>query len=169
MSWHSYSATELAKKIQQGEVSSRELLEIYIQRYRDLNRPINAIVATNFQEARDRADLADKATKQGESWGPLHGIPMTVKDTYEMPGMPCSAGAREYQKHFPNQPASAVQKLLDAGAIVFGKTNVPEYASDIQSFNKVLGCLTSNWHMDWSFLMGPYCCRGLPQKDVTEK
>ncbi|MCG8668010.1 MAG: amidase [Pseudomonadales bacterium] len=143
--WHSYSATELAKKIQQGKLSSRELLESYIQRYQDKNRPLNAIVATDFTAARERADLADKATKQGESWGPLHGIPMTVKDTYEMPGMPCSAGAKEYRKHFPKQPASAVSKLLNAGAIIYGKTNVPEYASDIQSYNPVYGTTNNPW------------------------
>jgi amidase len=128
-----------------GELSSRELLECYLDRVTSLNPRINAVVATNVSESRKRADEADAARKRGEAWGPLHGLPMTVKDTFEVVGMPCTAGAPMYKEHRPRTHASAVQRLMNAGAIVFGKTNVPELGSDLQSYNEVYGTTNNPW------------------------
>jgi len=133
------SASELIKKMQNGEVSSRALLEHFIQRLDARNGEINAVVATNLEQARRQADAADEMRGRGQTLGRLHGLPMTLKDTYEIPGMPCAAGVDELRDHYPAQPALAVQRLLDEGAIVFGKTNVPHMASDIQSYNSVYG------------------------------
>ncbi len=140
------SATQLASALQKGEISSRELLESYIARIQAKNPQINAVVAMDLEAARLRADAADQATASGKSWGPLHGLPMTVKDTYEVPGMPCTAGTPSLRNHLPKKPAVAVQRLLDAGAIIFGKTNVPLYASDLQSYNKVYGTTHNPWN-----------------------
>lgn len=139
-------ATLLARDIAAQRLSSRELLEYYIQRIQKHNSRINAVVTMNLDAARQQADAADAAARRGENLGPLHGIPMTLKDTWEMPGMPCAAGAPEYRRYMPEKPAVAVQRLMNAGAIVFGKTNVPYLASDIQSFNAVYGTTNNPWN-----------------------
>jgi amidase len=132
-------ATHLVQELAAGRLSSRDLLEQQVRRVEARNPSLNAVVAMNLDEARRQADMADAALRRGEPSGPLHGLSMTLKDTWEIPGMPCIAGAPEFRGHMPRTPAVAVQRLLDAGAIVYGKTNVPYMASDIQSFNKVYG------------------------------
>ena len=79
------------------------------------------------------AIAADEALAKGEDWGPLHGLPMTIKDCFEVVGMPTTAGNPIYKDHYPSGNAEAVQRLINAGAIVFGKTNVPLNAADIQT------------------------------------
>src|SRR5690606_37586313 len=111
------------------------------------NPALNAIVATDIEAARERARAADAALAAGESWGPLHGVPITIKDTFEVAGMPTTAGAKELRDHRPSSNAVAVQRLLDAGAIVFGKTNVPLYAGDLQTYNEVYGSTSNPWDL----------------------
>jgi amidase len=139
------SATELTLAIQDRQISSVELLELYIERFERLNPAINAIVATDFENACARARQADDALSKGENWGLLHGLPMTIKDSIEVTGMPCTSGAPELKDHFPDRNADVVQTLLDAGAIVFGKTNLPLYALDFQSYNEVYGQTNNPW------------------------
>ncbi|MBW1642258.1 MAG: hypothetical protein JRJ76_05410 [Deltaproteobacteria bacterium] len=81
------SATELTRAIREKQIGSAELLEIYIERYERLNPRLNAIVDTNFENARERARQADEVLVKGENWGPLHGLPMTIKDCIEVVGM----------------------------------------------------------------------------------
>lgn len=142
------SAIELLELLREGRLGSRELLEAYVARIEAVNPKLNAVVATDLEAARKRADEADQARKRGESWGPLHGLPMTLKDTWEMPGMPCTGGNPELASHRPEAAAPAVQRLLDAGAIVFAKTNVPYKAMDIQSYNDVYGTTNNPWSLD---------------------
>lgn len=144
--WLYLSAKQQLQGLKKGEISSRELLETCIKRIQEKNPAINAVVATDFEAARKRADEADQATAKGESWGPLHGLPVTIKDTYEVPGMPCTAGASPLRDHRPKKAAVAIQHMLDAGAIMMGKTNVPVFASDLQSFNKVYGTTNNPWN-----------------------
>ena len=144
--WTYMTVTQLLRQLKTGEISSRALLEHYIARLEEKNKAINAVVEMDFATARKLADEADAKFKAGVSLGPLHGLPMTVKDTYEVPGMTCVAGAPEYRYHRPKQAAVAVQRLQDAGAIIFGKTNVPYLASDLQSFNKVFGTTNNPWN-----------------------
>ncbi len=139
------SARDLAKDLAAGRLGSRELLEQHLSRIQDGNASVNAVVAVALEQARIRADEADAATRRGECWGPLHGMPMTIKDTWEVPGMPCTAGAPEYANHRPRQPAPVVQRLQQAGAIIFGKTNVPYKALDIQTDNPVYGLSRNPW------------------------
>jgi amidase len=105
-------------------------------------------VATNLEAARSRADAADVARAGGENWGPLHGLPMTIKDSYEVAGMPTTSGAPELADHRPATNATSVQRLLDAGAIVFGKTNLPLWAGDFQSYNEVYGTTGNPFDVD---------------------
>ncbi|MCG8611634.1 MAG: amidase [Pseudomonadales bacterium] len=137
------SALEQVRQLETGETTSRALLEHYIQTVQDRNPAVNAVIATQLDTARRQADAADKARKQGESLGPLQGLPMTIKDSYEVPGMPCTSGNPDFKDYYPTGSAKAVQRLTDAGAIVFGKTNVPLMTADIQTYNRVYGT-TSN-------------------------
>jgi amidase len=139
------SATNLLKAIRDRRISSAELLELYIERYERLNPKINAIIATDLENARAQAKAADEALDRGDNWGPLHGLPITIKDSIEVVGMPCTSGAPVLKNHMPARNADVVQILLDAGAIIFGKTNLPLYAQDIQSYNEVYGQTNNPW------------------------
>lgn len=139
------SASQLAGALAEGRIGSRELLEHYLARIGQRNAPVNAVIALDAEQARRRADEADAATRRGERWGPLHGLPMTLKDTWEVPGMPCTAGAPQFRDHRPQRPAAVVQRLQQAGAIIFGKTNVPYKALDIQTDNPVHGLTRNPW------------------------
>ena len=87
------SATELVAALKSGTVGSRELLEVYLERIARLNPPLNAVVTLDAERARKAADAADHARSRGQSLGPLHGLPMTVKDTLETAGIRTTAGA----------------------------------------------------------------------------
>lgn len=141
------SASELARLLRDRELSAEELLEHFFTRMQQHNPALNAIVATNLDAARERARAADAALAAGESWGPLHGLPITIKDTFEVAGMPTTAGAPELREHQPQNNAVAVQRLLDAGAIVFGKTNTPLYAGDLQTYNEIYGSSSNPWNL----------------------
>ena len=150
--WAFCGIAELQAALAAGEITSRGLVEYFRDRIEKLNPALNAVVATNYDDALKRADEADAAQAEGDVWGPLHGIPMTIKDTFEVIGMPCTAGSRSLAQHMPKSNAFTVQRLIDAGAVVIGKTNVPLYAGDLQTFNKVYG--TSNNPHDVSLTPG---------------
>ncbi len=141
------SAVELTSAIQRGEITSSKLLDLYLNRIERYNGEVNAVVAMDVEAARARAAQADKALAQGQIWGPLHGLPMTVKDVYEVVGMPATSGDPNLKNHIPKRNAIAVQRLIDAGAIVFGKTNTPFHAMDFQTFNKVYGTTNNPWDL----------------------
>ncbi len=105
------------------------------------------MVATDLEGASRRARQADAARARGESWGPLHGLPLTLKDSWEVVGMPATSGVRTWSHHRPQRHADAVQRLVDAGAIPFGKTNLPALAGEWQSFNKVHGTTNNPWDL----------------------
>ncbi|MDN3517726.1 amidase [Aquisalimonas lutea] len=140
------SATRLALALREGECSAAALLDETLARVDERNPAINAVVATCREDARSRAREADAAAARGELWGPLHGVPMTVKDTYEVAGMPATAGAPRFRDHYPQGDAVAVQRLLDAGAVIYGKTNTPLFAGDLQTYNEVYGVTCNPWN-----------------------
>jgi amidase len=139
------SASELLRSLARRELSSVELLDLYLARVAKLNPRINAVVHVDAERARERARSADAARARGESWGALHGLPITIKDSFEVAGMPCTSGAPELAKHVPAASATSAQRLIDAGAVVFGKTNLPLYAGDFQSYNAVYGTTNNPW------------------------
>jgi len=141
------SATELISAIRSGEIKSLDLLNLYLERIQRYNIEINAVVAMDIASARERAAEADRALAQGRIWGPLHGLPMTVKDVFEVAGMPATSGDPVLKDYIPKCNAIAVQRLIDAGAIVFGKTNAPYHAMDIQSYNEVYGTTNNPWDL----------------------
>jgi len=136
---HYRSATDLVEALKTGNLTSTELTQAMLQRIREQNPQINAVVTLGEDEALARAAEADAAMARREPIGPLHGLPMTLKDTWEVAGMTCTAGAPALAKHVPKRHADIVKRLEDAGAIILGKTNVPIYATDLQSYNKLFG------------------------------
>ncbi len=139
------TALDLAAAIRRREIGSRELLEHYLARFERLNPMINAVVTLDAEHARQRADEADRALARGEAHGPLHGVPMTIKDTFETAGIRTTAGAPMLSRHVPSRDAAAVARLVAAGAIVFGKTNAPLFAGDLQSYNAIFGTTNNPW------------------------
>ncbi len=139
------TAAQLVQAIQDRQISAVELLNFYKERINRLNPGINAIVATDYDAAEKRARAADEALSKGEVWGPLHGLPMTVKDSVEVAGMPCTSGFPGLKDHLPNKNADVVESLIGAGAVIFGKTNLPMFGQDFQSFNEVYGQTNNPW------------------------
>lgn len=144
---HFKSAVEMVSAIKQGRTTSVDLLNLYLDRIQRYNDDINAVVALNVDAARERATEADKAIAAGKDWGPLHGLPMTVKDVFEVAGMPATSGDPILKGYIPDHNAIAVQRLIDAGAVIFGKTNVPYHAADIQSYNEIYGKTNNPWDL----------------------
>ena len=133
------SAIAIAKMIRQRELSSREALDYFLARVAALDKPINSVVTIDADRARTEADAADAALARGEVRGPLHGVPITIKDSFQTAGMRTTSGAPELAGFIPHEDAWPVARLREAGAIIFGKTNLPIYAGDLQSYNEVFG------------------------------
>lgn len=142
------TARQLATRIQKKSISSRDALEEFIARNEHFGPKLNAVITTDYESARERADAADAALARGESWGPLHGVPMTIKDTWEVAGMTATSGAPQLEHHRPKKNAPLVDMLLNAGAIIYGKTNVPLFATDLQSFNTIYGTTHNPWDLE---------------------
>jgi amidase len=149
---HWRSGTELAAAIRSREVSSLELLDHLVHRIGTLDGPINSVVRFDLDRARAAALAADEAVARGTELGPLHGVPMTIKDSFSTVGCVTTSGAPELVDHVPVADAWAVARLREAGAIPFAKTNLPIFAGDIQSFNDVSG--TTNNPYDTSRTCG---------------
>jgi amidase len=138
-------AHALAEAIRRRDVSSRELLDLYLARVDALNPPLNAVVTLDPDGARTAADAADAALARGDDVGPLHGVPMTVKDTYLTAGMRTTCGLPAWD-HVPDHDADAVGRLRRAGAVIFGKTNTPAMAGDWQTYNEIFGTSNNPWN-----------------------
>jgi amidase len=139
------SATQLAGLIRRRKVGCLELLETYVARMEKHNPRLNAIIATDLDAARRRARAADRALARKQRWGPLHGVPMTIKESYDVVGMPTTWGVPELKANYPARNALAVDRLLGAGVVLFGKTNVPFHLADWQSFNAIYGTTNNPW------------------------
>ena len=137
-------AHRLAEAIRRREVSSRELLEHYLDRVDRLNPPLNAVVTLDADGARATADAADAALARGDVIGLLHGVPMTIKDCYDTAGMRTTCGVEEWD-YVPERDADAVRRLRDAGAVIFGKTNTPALTADWQTYNPIFGVTNNPW------------------------
>src|SRR5258708_17992140 len=122
---HFWSAKRLAGAVRRRKIGCLELLEHYLKRVETHNPALNAIIATDLPAARRRARAADRALAQGTVWGPLHGVPMTIKESYDVVGMPTTWGMPELRENKPQANALAVDRFLAAGVTLFGKTNVP--------------------------------------------
>lgn len=140
------SAKHLRQLLELREISAVELLEHYLARVEALNPTYNAIVALDVDGARRRAKEADEATSRRESFGPLHGLPITIKDAFAVKGMPATCGLAALRDYRPMEDAAAVASLRRAGAVIFGKTNLPAGATDHQSYNSLFGVTRNPWN-----------------------
>jgi amidase len=143
-----WSAARLAEAIRVRELSSRELLDIFLDRIERLNPPINAVVTLDVERAQRAAAAADERVARGDALGSLHGLPVTIKDAIETEGLRSTGGATELTDHVPAADAPAVARLKDAGAIVFGKTNLPRWSGDAQTYNEMFGTTNNPWHVE---------------------
>ena len=141
-------AGELASMVAKREVSSRELLDLYLGRMDRLNPAVNAVVTLDVDRAVAAAEAADEALAgAGGPVGPLHGLPITVKDAIEVAGLRSTGGASVLSAHVPAADAPVVGRVRAAGAVVVGKTNVPEWSGDFQTFNAVFGTTNNPWDL----------------------
>ena len=139
------SATRLAGEIRDRRIGCVELLDFFVARAERYNPALNAIVAWQVDPARERARSADAALARGEVWGPLHGVPMTVKESFNVAGLPSTWGNPPWRDNIAADNAVLVERLLAAGAIIYGKTNVPYMLQDAQSYNEVYGTTNNPW------------------------
>ncbi|HQY14340.1 MAG TPA: amidase family protein [Ilumatobacteraceae bacterium] len=142
-----WSAGEQAAAIRSRRLSSEELLDLFLARIAAVDPQVNAVCTLAVDPARERCREADAATINGQSWGPLHGLPITIKDAIATAGIRSTGGATALRDHVPVTDAPAVASLKAAGAIVFGKTNLPEWSGDWQSFNEMFGTTNNPWDL----------------------
>jgi amidase len=145
---HFKSAVDLAELVRSRKVGALELLDHYLARVQRFNSKLNAIIWMDVDKARARARAADAALAKGEVWGPLHGVPMTIKESYTVAGSPTTWGLPEMKNNVTETSALAVERLQKAGVVLFGKTNVPLMLADWQSFNEIYGTTNNPWNVE---------------------
>jgi Asp-tRNA(Asn)/Glu-tRNA(Gln) amidotransferase A subunit family amidase len=138
------SAFELAELIRTRAVSPVEVVESHLRRIEEINPLLNAIV-TLAPDILERARVAEAEVMSGKELGPLHGVPLTVKDTIDTKGLRTTSGSRLLATNVPDRDATAVARLKAAGAIILGKTNTPEMAIPYETDNPIFG-RTNNPH-----------------------
>jgi amidase len=143
---HFDSAINQAKAVREGKITALDLLDLHLERVKHLNEKVNAVVCLDEESARAQAQAADEALKSG-TVGPLHGLPMTIKDSIEVAGMKTTSGNPDLREHMSTRDALAVQRLREAGAIIYGKTNLPMHGGDIQTYNEVFGVTNNPWDL----------------------
>src|SRR5215831_10693854 len=147
MDLHFKSAAEIARLIRERKISAVETLEHFLARVETYNSCLNAIIWLDAARARARARAADAALAKGEIWGPLHGVPMTIKESYNVAGSPTTWGDPNLKNNITGTTALAVERLEKAGVVLFGKTNVPLLLADNQSYNAIYGTTNNPWDL----------------------
>ncbi|MFX0072275.1 MAG: amidase [Candidatus Hermodarchaeota archaeon] len=142
------SACDMVKKIKAKDLSSLEITEIFIERIKKVNPIINAYCTPTFELAKEMAKKADDAVKRGEKLGKLHGIPTSIKDLMQTKGIRTTYGSKLYENFIPEQDDIAVQRLKNAGCVIMGKTNTPEFGHLAVTQNKVFGETKNPWNLE---------------------
>src|SRR6185437_3241820 len=128
------TATSLARAIRNKKLTSREATEAHLERIEQVNGSINAMVVVDREGALKAARAADRVlTKKGAKLGPLHGVPITIKEAFDVAGLPTTSSHPPLKDNIAVADASAVARLRAAGAVILGKTNVPELCMDFQT------------------------------------
>ena len=144
------SATALSARMRRGEVSAVEVVDACAQAYERHNPNVNAVVTPLYDVARTQAVAADARRARGEPVGPLHGIPIALKDMTETAGVRTTYGSRQFAQYVPEHDALLAQRLKDSGAILVGKTNTPEFAVGINTTNQLFGTTRNPYDVDRS-------------------
>ena len=142
------SATEIANKIRNKEVTSYEVVSTYLQQIEEQNGIFNAVVLIDKENALRQAKLADEAIKTANNWGKLHGVPITIKDNYLTQGLTTTSGYEPLRNHIPTKDAELVKLLKSEGAIIIGKTNLSVLAMDMQTDNAIFGKTNNAWDIN---------------------
>jgi amidase len=141
------SAVDAAKAIRRGDISSLELTELMFKRIDAINPRINAVVTLMREEALSRAKEADAARAKGKFFGAFHGVPITIKDAFDVKDVLTTFGNPAFKNHIPTRDSAVVERLRRAGAILLGVTNVPFMLSDWQSYNDIFGQTNNPWDL----------------------
>lgn len=142
------SAATLAKSIKAKEVSSEEVVHAYLKRIEQVNSKLNAVVQLTADSALKQAREADALLAGGEIRGPLHGVPVTIKDNIETAGIISASGTKGRAQFVPAEDATVVKRIKKAGAIILGKTNLPEVGLAFESDNLVYGRTNNPYDLD---------------------
>jgi amidase len=145
-----WSTIETARAIRTKQVSATELLHAAVRRIERLDGPINAVVRMDLDRASACAAEADDAVVRGDHLGPLHGVPITIKDSFQTAGLITTSGAPVLADYVPPTDADPVARYRAAGANIFAKTNLPLFAGDVQSYNEVYGTCSNPWNVEFS-------------------
>jgi len=140
-------AAELARLIAAGEFSSREVVEAHIERIEACDPQLNAVVVRCFDEALAAADMADRERRQGSICGPLHGLPITLKESFYLAGTDSTIGVSQFRRQPAEADGALVARLKAAGAIVLGKTNLPQLMFMHETDNPLFGCTNNPWDL----------------------
>jgi amidase len=141
------TASQAAEAVKVGRIKSIDLVNAALDRIAKENPALNAIVTQDADAARRQAQSADEALQTGQPIGPLHGVPITIKDSFETAGMRTVSGFPPFANRIPAEDAPPVARLRQAGAIILGKTNLPTLASGIQTNNPVFGRTNNPWDL----------------------
>src|SRR5918993_2057786 len=139
-------ATEVARMLRGRQLSARELTEAQLARIEAVNPRLNAVVELRATQALAEAAAADQAAARGRELGPLHGVPMTVKDSFDVAGLHTTWGNPAFADYLAAADATVVRRLRQAGAVILGKTNVAAMLADFgQTANELYGTTTNPW------------------------
>ncbi len=144
------SATDLAAGIRSKDLSANEVLDAHLARIDEANPDINAIVTLSEDVARAQADAVDAAIAKGKEVGPLAGVPVGIKDTTDTAGIRTTYGSPLFANNIPERDDIMVARLKEAGAVIVGKTNNPEFATGGNTFNDVFGPTLNPWNTELS-------------------
>ncbi len=142
------SAAALAEKLKSGELSAREVTEAHIRRIEAVNPKLNAVVIPLFEEALAQAQRADEQRARGDPLGPLHGVPVTIKEQYRVAGTQTTLGALSKRGNVYHEEGPLVTKLRQAGAIILGKTNIIQTLAGVESDNRLYGRSNNPWNLE---------------------
>ncbi|HEX5940036.1 MAG TPA: amidase family protein, partial [Dehalococcoidia bacterium] len=141
-------ATEISEEIRRKQLSSREATQAVLDRIDEVDGKVNAFVTRMDDEALKAAAAADEATARGESHGVLHGVPVSIKDLFEVKGVRCTQGSLLHENTIAEKDSASVARLRRAGAIIVGTTNSPEFGMVGWTDNKVAGRTNNPWNLD---------------------
>jgi Asp-tRNA(Asn)/Glu-tRNA(Gln) amidotransferase A subunit family amidase len=145
---HRSSLCQMASMVRRREISPIELLDFHLRQIEAQNPKLNAFVVVLAEEARKAARVAEKKILSNDPLGTLHGVPVTVKDSFDIEGLPTLCGSRFRLDHRADRDATAVARLRAQGAVIVGKTNCPEFLSSYETDNYITGRTNNPWDLE---------------------
>lgn len=142
------SACDMAEKIRTQELSALEITETIIERIEKINPIINAYCTTTFDIAREMAKKADERVKNNEDLPPLNGLPTSIKDLVPVKGVRTTYGSKIFEHFIPDEDAVVVTRLKEAGCVILGKTNTPEFGFKGATDNLIFGATPNPWNLN---------------------